>query len=261
MRVYLDLVILLNFAVNYGLLRASARLTGASPGLWRLGLGAGVGAVYAGLCVLPGLTFLSGNLWKVVFLGLMVMTAFGVGWQQMRQGVVVLCLSLAMGGALLCLGLGGLWNILLAVLVIGLLAVFFCSGAMTHAGQLVPVTISLGGKQVALTALRDSGNTLKDPFSGRSVLVAQADAASRLLPVEAGALSDPAGAMERLLALGHRCRLIPYRVLGGEGMLLAVQCDRVTVNGKGAAPMVAFAPGQLSPQNTYQALTGGGQYE
>ena len=113
MRVYLDLVILLNFAVNYGLLGAAARLTGVHPGPWRLGLGAGVGAAYAGLCVLPGLTFLAGNLWKVVFLGLMVIATFGVGWQQLRQGVVVLGLSLAMGGALVCLGLGGVWCILL----------------------------------------------------------------------------------------------------------------------------------------------------
>ena len=37
MKVYLDLVVLLNFAVNYGLLRATARLTGARLAPWRLG--------------------------------------------------------------------------------------------------------------------------------------------------------------------------------------------------------------------------------
>lgn len=36
LKVYLDLVVLLNFAVNYGLLRATAQLTGARqrPGDW-----------------------------------------------------------------------------------------------------------------------------------------------------------------------------------------------------------------------------------
>ena len=52
MKVYLDLVVLLNFAVNYGLLRATARLTGARLAPWRLGAGAAVGALYAGACVL-----------------------------------------------------------------------------------------------------------------------------------------------------------------------------------------------------------------
>ena len=79
MKVYLDLVVLLNFAVNYGLLRATARLTGARLAPWRLGAGAAVGALYAGACVLPGLGFLAGNLWRVVFLGLMVAAAFGLG--------------------------------------------------------------------------------------------------------------------------------------------------------------------------------------
>ena len=77
MKVYLDLVVLLNFAVNYGLLRMTAQLTGARAGPWRLGAGAAVGALYAGACVLPGLGFLAGNLWRVVFLGLMVTAAFG----------------------------------------------------------------------------------------------------------------------------------------------------------------------------------------
>ena len=45
MKVYLDLVVLLNFAVNYGLLRMTAQLTGARAGPWRLGAGAAVGAV------------------------------------------------------------------------------------------------------------------------------------------------------------------------------------------------------------------------
>ena len=88
LKVYLDLVVLLNFAVNYGLLRATAQLTGARAAPWRLGAGAGIGAVYAGACVLPGLGFLAGNLWRVVFLGLMVAAAFGFGRQQLRQGLL-----------------------------------------------------------------------------------------------------------------------------------------------------------------------------
>ena len=85
MKVYLDLVVLLNFAVNYGLLRMTAQLTGARAGPWRLGAGAAVGALYAGACVLPGLGFLAGNLWRVVFLGLMVAAGFGLGREDGQE--------------------------------------------------------------------------------------------------------------------------------------------------------------------------------
>lgn len=263
MKVYLDLVILLNFAINYWLLVATARLTGSAPGVWRLGAGAAVGAAYAGLCVLPGLSFLGGNLWRVVFLVLMVMAAFGVGRGQLRQGAVLLGLSLALGGLALCLQLRGFWALVLAAGGLYFLCRLFLRRAMGHAGQLVPVRIRLGGREASLTALRDSGNTLHDPFSGSSVLVAQLETAKELLPcaVTREELEDPGSLMTRLQALGLRCRLIPYKALGTGGVLLAVRCDEVQVGGRAAGPLVALAPNRLSEAGTYQALVGGGQYE
>ena len=261
MKVYLDLVVLLNFAVNYGLLRATARLTGARLAPWRLGAGAAVGALYAGACVLPGLGFLAGNLWRVVFLGLMVAAAFGLGRQQLRQGCCFwasawhwaawrsACDSKASGP--------WFWALELLRCCAGCF-----SGGMRHAGQLVPVSIALGSKRVQLTALRDSGNTLSDPFSGQRVLVAQYDTAERLLPIRRDQLRDPGQALEALhtQAPTVKCRLIPYRAVGAGGLLLAVQCDQVTIGGKPAGSLVAFAPDRLSAAGEYEALTGGGQY-
>ncbi len=105
---------------------------------------------------------------------------------------------------------------------------------MGHAGQLVPVSIALGSKRVQLTALRDSGNTLSDPFSGQGVLVAQYDTAERLLPICRDQLRDPGKALEALHAQAPavKCRLIPYRAVGAGGLLLAVQCDQVTIGGQ-----------------------------
>ena len=262
MKVYLDLVVLLNFAVNYGLLRMTAQLTGARAGPWRLGAGAAVGALYAGACVLPGLGFLAGNLWRVGFLGVMVTAAFGLGRQQLRQGFLFLGLSLALGGLALCLRLRSFWALVLGVGTLALLCRLFLRGGMGHAGQLVPVSIALGSKRVQLTALRDSGNTLSDPFSGQGVLVAQYDTAERLLPICRDQLRDPGKALEALHAQAPavKCRLIPYRAVGAGGLLLAVQCDQVTIGGKPAGPLVAFAPDRLSAAGEYEALTGGGQY-
>ncbi|MEI3059353.1 MAG: sigma-E processing peptidase SpoIIGA [Oscillospiraceae bacterium] len=261
MKVYLDLVVLLNFAVNYGLLRMTAQLTGARAGPWRLGAGAAVGALYAGAWVLPGLGFLAGNLWRVVFLGLMVTAAFGRA-AAAPPGLFIPGLSLALGGLALCLRLRSFWALVLGVGTLALLCRLFLRGGMGHAGQLVPVSIALGSKRVQLTALRDSGNTLSDPFSGQGVLVAQYDTAERLLPICRDQLRDPGKALEALHAQAPavKCRLIPYRAVGAGGLLLAVQCDQVTIGGKPAGPLVAFAPDRLSAAGEYEALTGGGQY-
>ena len=52
---------------------------------------------------------------------------------------------------------------------------------------------------------------------------------------------------------------MPSHSLRG-GLLLAVQCDQVTIGGKPAGSLVAFAPDRLSAAGEYEALTGGGQY-
>lgn len=261
MEIYLDLIFTLNFAVDYVLLRAAASLTGPPPSRWRMIVAAGLGAGYAGMCALPGFRFLNFALWRVIFGAAMAVIAFGISRGAFRRAAVFLCLSLALGGLALCLRLRSFWAILLAAGVLLLTCRVFLRGAMTSAGQLVPVSIRLGDRQVHLTALRDSGNTLCDPVSGQSVLVAQAETAQALLPWNLD-LQNPAQAMAGL----HRqapelcCRLIPYRSVGGDGLLLAVRCDAVTVGNHPSGHLVAFAPTAISSDGTYQALTGGGQY-
>ena len=124
------------------------------------------------------------------------------------------------------------------------------------------VRIRLGDREVTLTALRDTGNSLRDPITGQRVLVAQWDAAEKLLPVAQAReeLESPADAMERLreIAPQLRFRLIPYRTVGSSaGLMLAVRCDQVTAGGQELGKLVAFSPVTFSENGTYQALAGG----
>lgn len=260
MQVYLDLVWLLNFAVNFCLLRAAAVLTAARFQPWRLPAAAALGAFYGAACLLPGFGFLGGSLWRLVFLGLMTAGAFGLDRGLLRRGAVMGVLSLALGGAAVCLSLRSFPALALLGLSLAALCRWYLRGAMDHAGQLVPASIALGEKRLDLSALRDSGNTLRDPFSGESVLLVSGERGRELL----GEVNfhDPAGAVEVLSARapGLRTRLIPYRTASGPGLLLAVRCDSVTVAGKEAAHFVAFSPEKLSGDGEYDALTGGGLY-
>ena len=100
--VYLDLVMLLNFLVDFLLLMGTNRLSGfpAAPG--RCALAAVFGSVYAACCLLPGFRFLGNLLWRCVSLCLMAAVAFGFRRDAVKRGGVFLLLSLALGGMALC---------------------------------------------------------------------------------------------------------------------------------------------------------------
>ena len=84
--IYADMVMVLNFLVDFLLLLGTDRLAGfpASPG--RTALAAGLGAAYSGMCLMPGFSFLSNWIWRMVFLCLMAVIAFG--WNRDRKSVV-----------------------------------------------------------------------------------------------------------------------------------------------------------------------------
>ena len=68
--------------------------------------------------------------------------------------------------------------------------------------------------------------------------------------MDPGILAEPASAMRPGL------RLIPARTVGGGGLLAAVRCDRVVIDGKAGGALVAFARESFG-NGEYQALTGG----
>jgi len=127
------------------------------------------------------------------------------------------------------------------------------------------VRFALMGRELELTALLDTGNTLTDPATGQSVPVAEGEALLPLFPPEnrpaRGELRDPIPALERLNrgSWAGRFRLLPYRAVGVErGFLLAVKMDRIAVgeNERGAV-VVALSPTPVSDGGGYKVLMGG----
>ena len=105
-----------------------------------------------------------------------------------------------------------------------------------------------------LIALRDTGNTLRDPVTGERVLVLSAEVAWDLLGLTRQQLEAPLETLGQVPGL----RLIPYRAVGREsGMLLGKVLDDVTIGTWRGKALAAFDPGGLGGQTMYQALTGG----
>lgn len=252
---YIDCLMLLNFAVDFLLLLGTNRLSGYPPGAGRAALAACVGGIYGGICILPGAKFLGNVFWRLVFLGLMAWIAFGSGKGAVRRAVLFVFLCMALGGVA-----SGLHELKFGLLILAAFGVWLMCSFGFHGKadfrRYVPVTLCHGEHTVKLTALVDTGNTLNDPITGESVLVAGAQVGQRLLGLNPKQLSDPVGTLTTAEIPG--LRLLPYCAVGQKrNLLLAIRLERVLIGHRQTNGLVAFSPEVIGNGETFQALTGG----
>lgn len=245
MVIYLDAFVGLNFLVDLCLLLGVNRLAGHPPGVKRAAAAAALGGGYAGACLLPGFSFLANGLWRLVSLGLMGWTAFGPDRSGWSRSVLFVLLSMALGGLAMSLNTGGVGLPVCA----GGLGLLCRMGFRSRGREKLAIAVTYGGRTVRALALRDTGNNLRDPITGESVTVLTPELGEKL-GIPSAVLRDPvAGMMPGL-------RLIPARTVGGGDLLAAVRCESVTVDGRKAGGVVAFAREDFG-NGEYQALIGG----
>ncbi len=280
--VYLDELFLLNFVVDYLLLLAAGRLAGEVLRRGRLALGAVLGAAYSAAVFLPGGGFLLHPLCKLGAAVGMVLIGYGGSRRLLRVSLVFFLTSAAFGGGIFALQSLGSRRLALENGVLTsamdlrliLLSAAGCYAVLTlvfqraarHGGprELVPAVLKLEGRRVALTALVDTGNTLTDPATGRSVMVAEGEKVAALFPPGTAPtveeLREPALLLERLDSGGWRgrCRLLPYQSVGVEcGLLLALRLDAARVGTEDwGRLLLALSPTPLTDGGGYCALIG-----
>lgn len=250
-----QLVAVLSFLVNVLLIFGTNRLVESPLYPIRGILAAAMGGVYSGACSLPGFSFLGSILWRIISLIMVGVFAFGIQKNTLYPTAVFCLMSMAIGGVASGLENSSFWNVLLATGCICLL--FYIGFVKRNDGTTyVPVELHYDEKQCSLTALRDTGNTLKDPITGSSVLIVGADIAKDLTGLTGEQLRKPVEAMGQNPLPG--LRLIPYRTVGQPaGMLLAMRIPKMRIGRWQGSGLVAFAPDTLSPDGKFQALTGG----
>lgn len=249
-------MILFNFLVDFLLLVGANCLSGFPAGILRASAAAAIGGAYAAACLLPGFEFLGNMLWRCVVLLVMGTVAYGLQRSAVRRTVLFVLLSMALGGIAMGLGSGGFFAVVSAAAGVCAMCILGFGGKV-QGGKLVPVTVRSKDTTLQLTALVDTGNTLRDPVSGESVLVLDAETAFRLSGLTRQQLTQPVETVASGTVPG--LRLIPFRSVGqSSGMLLAQRMEEVKIQRRRAGTLVAFAPGELSGAGRYQALTGGG---
>lgn len=253
MPVYLDLVVVLNFLVDFLLLVGTNRLAGFPACAGRCALAGVLGAAYAVACLMRNFWFLGSGFWRLVFLGLMAVIAFGVDRSALRRGVLFVLLSMALGGIAQGIGDGSFGAIILGAAVLCLLCALGFQGKLGR--QYLPVELIFGDRRYAVRVLRDTGNMLSDPLTGQPVLVVGEIAAEALLGLTPAQLSSPVETVAAGVVPG--LRLIPYRAVGqSSGMLLAVRME-ARIGKRKESCLVAFAPQAFGKGMEYQGLIGG----
>lgn len=280
--IYVDSVFLLNTAADYLLLLSAASLAGIPLHRIRYLLAALSGGSYAVAVFLPGMEFLAAVPVKAAVGVLLALIAYGGEARLLRLILLFLAVSCGFAGCVLGLGLllGGIpvvngifytdvnTKVLAAAFGAGYLVltvVFRAAARHTVRGECVSVRLSLCGRISTLRALRDTGNTLRDPMSGCPVLILSAGQLSHVLPknicgvVTAETLRRPAELLEpvRRLIPELRPRLLTYQAVGTSGgLLLAVRCDWAEIgSARYEQLLLALSPTELGIE--YGALWSG----
>lgn len=253
MTVYLDLVLGLNFAVDFLLLLGTNRLCGFPAGTLRAAGAAALGAAYGAACMVPRFSFLGSSLWRLVFLGLVGVIAFGLNRSAWKRTGIFVLLSMAMGGVALGLNKSGFAGLILSAISVWILSRIGFGGRVGEK-EYIPITVREGDTSVSVIALKDTGNSLRDPISGAQVLILGPREAEKLLQLSQEQLSHP---LETLISRPG-LRLIPYNAVGQPaGMLLAKRFSNVKLGQQRCSAVIAFAPSLIGTGQVYQALAGG----
>lgn len=245
-----------------------------------MGLAAGTGGGYAAAALLPELAFLRLEAAQLCAATVMLLIAFGIQRRTLRLGGLFLALTFCLGGVVflmtqimgtqvLLLPSGAYYPVsMTGVLMMacgGYLVVylFFVRIAEHGGGEIQTLQVSLNARTVQIRALRDTGNTLRDPITNERVLVAEWETAKRLLPdaaLDARRITQPDILLPELAARYPTLhfRLIPYRAVGtAAGLLLAVRCMAADASGRKRRLLMAFSPTAVSDGGNFNALAGG----
>lgn len=246
MTVYADVLLIINLFVNYALLLCSARIIRSSVSRIRVLLGSAVGSIYGLIIFLPELPKTIEILIRIVATGFIVFCTFGYGnfRKFLRCFFAFFAVSMAFGGIMLLLWMtvspvgmvinNGVFYFDINIIVLAVSTVvcfvtvsvisFFIERRVTRETAAL-ITIESGGEKVKIPALIDTGNSLRESFSGYPVAVAEMSSVEKILPISVsdylrGKVSDNNDTS---------IRLIVYNTVSGMGILPAFQPDYVEI--------------------------------
>lgn len=266
MIVYLDVIFVLNFIIDFLLLYLTARFAGSNVIVPRLLAGSIIGALYTVLLFFPPLSFLYTFVIKLLFSVVMIMVTFGFRrWLYLlRHLALFYFVSFIAGGGMFALHYfwqdsisilsgvaliqtkGVVHPVTITVILLGIPLVWWISrnshrmiGNAKRLGQLLgSVRIEVAGRSLDCIGLVDTGNRLYEPITRIPVMIIELACIKEVLPPEVVRIAEQGVNLaenwdnyENLEANWlSRIRLVPFRgVAKKTDFLLAVRPDRIEV--------------------------------
>lgn len=236
MVVYADILILVNFIVDYFLLLLTSRFLHKKPRLWRLLVGAFFGGIFSLYIFLPQTNFLIQSLVQILMCIILCLVTFGLGDAKtfFRNTAVLFCVNFAYSGAMIAV-----WTIfkpygmvinnsvvyfdispifLILFSVIGYFVVLILRRLLKRTFSqktYCDVTVCCGSNTLKLCGIVDTGNSLTDVFGLSQILITESSVVDMLLNTEK---QNPA-----------RFRKIPCGTVTGERLLDGYRIDEATI--------------------------------
>lgn len=234
---YIDSLFVLEWLADLLLLWSAGKLCGAVRRSWRLLLGGMFGALYAlGAVFLPEL---ERTIPRLVSLLLMLLIAYGGMRGLGRLVLAFLCMCAVFAGVTTAVRTAAGAASARALLFSFGISLGLCTLPFRFSGRKGGVCQlrlwSESGDEVQLRALRDTGNSLREPISGAPAVLAAESLLLPLLPPEQQLLlrqTSSLSAEERMRFLGRGYRLLPYHSVNGAGLLLAFRVAEAEVDGQ-----------------------------
>ncbi len=291
MTIYLDEIFAVNLLMDWLILWAVSHFAQYYSRWWRLWLAAILGAVYSVAVCFPQSMWITALPVKIAWSLLMLLIAFSfVNWRNYLKFVIYfyLCAFVLGGSSMAVMYLFGqpvmqTWSgvALMTIdfelfwLAVGagvIIASIYCLRGrlrqdLSAARQYVMASLYYDGKWVSVQLLIDSGHSLTDPLTGRSVIVAEqrrllplfSDAVQRLLEESAHTKAERMLELSEQPGMTGRWRIIPYQTVGQQGLLLGFRPDSITLQHNHTIKtvqnhIVALSAQPFSSDGTYQGL-------
>ena len=258
--IYVDVLISVNLFINYFLLLSVAKILNLKPVRKRLILGAFIGALYSLIILLPPINGIFSVFLKLIMSASIVLLAFK--WVSNRLFLKIIMMfygvNFLFGGIIFCLWYFVMPNVIfmnnnmiylnlsplflvtatfLAYLAIRLINKI--TGRQNILNLDCEILIKFNEKSVILKAKIDTGNTLREPFSGLPVVVVQYKFIEQIVPEPIKeyfcVFNDVHTSAEKIsydVQKFKDFRLVPYKTISETGLLPAFKPTYIKILSK-----------------------------
>ena len=248
---YVDVLFLVNFLMDYILLLLVRKMLKCSATHGRVCIGAAIGALLTCFIVIVPVPYVIKFLFSYLFINTFMLVT---GLKIRKIKTLVKAVILLYIGTFLLGGILGyirqyvrVGSLLLAAAIVGYYIILgmwnFLSRMRKMQDTICRVKLHYNGQVCEINGLLDTGNQLKDTVTGEPVSVLGREEAKKLLGT-----SIPEG-----------IRYIPYHSIGKEqGMMALVRMERMCVQREEECwlekPLIAISEEQISKTNEYQMI-------